>query len=155
MNLIKPAILFILASLVAMAALGQKSVSGAVITAENNPIPFANITSSISQSSANVEGVFSIEIAEGDTHIIVSAIGFQEDSVLITGNKTIATLKENSVEIEDVVITALGIAREKKSIGYAITEPRLPLDPDGSSDALWKVCEELVGGMEGENTGEK
>jgi NAD(P)-dependent dehydrogenase (short-subunit alcohol dehydrogenase family) len=40
-------------------------------------------------------------------------------------------------------------------IGYAITEPRLPLDPDGSSDALWKVCEELVGGMEGENTGEK
>ena len=63
MNLIKPAILFILASLVAMAALGQKSVSGAVITTENNPIPFANITSSISQSSANVEGVFSIEIA--------------------------------------------------------------------------------------------
>ena len=122
MNSIKPAILFILVSLVAIAALGQKSVSGSVITTENEPIPFANITSSISQSSANVEGVFSIEIAEGDTHIIVSAIGFEEDSVLITGNKTIATLKESSVEIDDVVITALGIAREKKSIGYAITE---------------------------------
>ncbi len=122
MNSVKPVILFILVSLVTMAAFGQKTISGTVITTENEPIPFANIISSISQSSAGGDGVFSIQIADVDTHIIVSAVGFQEDSVLITGNKIIATLKENSVDIDDVVVTALGIKREKKSIGYAITE---------------------------------
>ena len=30
-------------------------------------------------------------------------------------------------------------------IGYAITEPRLPVDVDGSAVALWDVCEELTG----------
>ncbi|MFK7755299.1 MAG: SusC/RagA family TonB-linked outer membrane protein [Flavobacteriales bacterium] len=122
MNSLKSHLILLLALGLSIIAYGQKTISGSVISTEKEPIPFANIYSSIDQSSANGDGLFSIKVSDSDTHILVSAVGFSEDSVAIIGDYVTAILVESAVEIDDAVVTALGIKREKKSIGYAITE---------------------------------
>ncbi len=127
---------------------GQTLVKGTVVSVENEEIPFCNITSSIDQVSSNINGYFEIKASEEDTHVMISAVGFKSDSVKITGSNLICVLQESNTEIADVVVTALGIKREKKSIGYALTEieaKELELNSDPS------VINRLAGKVAGLN----
>ena len=67
MNSIKSSISIILALLSFISVFGQSSVSGRVLTTEYQPIPFANVISSIDQSAADVNGNYKINISSSDT----------------------------------------------------------------------------------------
>lgn len=73
-------------------------------------------------ASSNLEGTFTIDLAPG-TSVSFQLIGY--DSITQTfssGNtNTIIQLAETSEGIEEVVVTALGIKRDQKALGYAAT----------------------------------
>ena len=68
-------------------------------------------------------GNFSIQASSGDT-LDFSYIGYKDTSVIVGSDATKieVTLAEASDELSEVVVTALGISKEKKSLGYSVQE---------------------------------
>ena len=71
--------------------------------------------------STNSNGEFSITAEKGQ-NLIVSYVGYQSFSTTISGNGNInILLKPSADQVTEVVVTALGIKKEAKRIGYATT----------------------------------
>ncbi|MFZ5942431.1 MAG: SusC/RagA family TonB-linked outer membrane protein [Bacteroidota bacterium] len=74
-------------------------------------------------TSTDFDGHFSLEIPAGENRILVSYIGYEEQVVDITGITNITiTMKPSALLLDDVVVTALGIKKEKKALGYAFAD---------------------------------
>ena len=99
-----------------------KSVSGLVSDA-NGPLPGATILikGTKTGTQTDFDGRYTIDSKIGQT-LVFSFIGMESQEVLVTSNKINVTLKENVEELGTIVVTALGISREKKSLGYATQE---------------------------------
>ncbi|MDQ0108692.1 TonB-linked SusC/RagA family outer membrane protein [Chitinophaga terrae (ex Kim and Jung 2007)] len=68
------------------------------------------------------DGKYSINAHEKDT-LQVTSLGFEPTFVVVGSNRVINIFLENSNrKLDEVVVTALGISREKKSLGYAVQE---------------------------------
>ena len=73
-------------------------------------------------TSTNIDGAFSIKANEGDV-LLISFMGMVSQEVTVVNNETInIVLQSDALQMEEVVVTALGISRDKKSLGYAVTK---------------------------------
>ncbi|WP_420582323.1 SusC/RagA family TonB-linked outer membrane protein [Reichenbachiella sp.] len=71
----------------------------------------------------DIDGAFSIEVGAETKSLQFSYVGFLTQQVEIGNQQVInVTLKPDIEVLEDVVVTALGISREKESLGYSVTE---------------------------------
>lgn len=112
--------------LVALTATAQKRmISGIVLEKEtNDPIPGASV---IEKGTGNgtvtsVAGEFNLSVSEKAT-ITVSFIGKVPQAIEVGEASNYKIFLENSSEqIDDVVVTALGIKREKKVLGYSVQD---------------------------------
>jgi TonB-linked SusC/RagA family outer membrane protein len=74
-------------------------------------------------SITDVNGKYSISAPANATTLIFSYIGMKTLEVSVSGRKVIdATMESDLVGLNEVVVTALGISRTKKSLGYATQE---------------------------------
>lgn len=99
-----------------------RSVSGTILSDQGAPIPFATIQISGTNKSfaADESGNFKIDIGASDK-IKVSASGFEAQE--FTPDQSFTTCILKSLDgLQEIVITALGIAREKKALGYAVQD---------------------------------
>ncbi|SDB48534.1 TonB-linked outer membrane protein, SusC/RagA family [Flavobacteriaceae bacterium MAR_2010_188] len=102
----------------------QQTVTGTVFDNFGQPLPGANVlekgTSNGSQT--DFDGNFSINVS-GNALLVVSYIGYKTVEVAVNNQSSLnITLQEDSEQLNEVVVTALGISREKKSLGYATQE---------------------------------
>lgn len=104
------------------------SVKGTVT--DENKVPLPGVTVLVKNTTRGVstdfDGKYEIQAQQGDV-LVFSSVGFatQEKKVIVGGGKTLTInvlLKEDTQELGEVVVTALGIKREKKSLGYALQE---------------------------------
>jgi TonB-linked SusC/RagA family outer membrane protein len=117
-------ILALLMMLITQISFAQiQTVSGVVTDQGGAPIPGVNVsvkgTSFNSQSDLN--GKYKITANQNQT-LIFSFIGLKTKEVVATTSILNVTLTDDSLELQSVVVTALGITREKKSLGYATQE---------------------------------
>ncbi|WP_321826607.1 SusC/RagA family TonB-linked outer membrane protein [Maribacter dokdonensis] len=114
--------LVFLASFVAHA---QTVFTGKVLDENQVPLPGATVVvkGTTNGVATDFDGNFSIELNGSNDILVVSYIGYiaQEYN---TANKITGTinLQPDSQQLDEVVVTALGIEREKKSLGYASQE---------------------------------
>lgn len=99
-------------------------ISGSVRDAETNAAVAAVTISQNGKRSLAVtkeDGTFSITVAKGET-LVFTAVSYAEQRIKATGNETKLTvlLTHESKELEGVVVTALGITRKQKALGYAV-----------------------------------
>ncbi len=103
----------------------QRSVSGVITAAEDNTaLPGVNVflKGTASGTVSDVNGNYSINIPEGtaDPTLVFSYIGYATREVLVENQSQISlTLSVDTKTLEDVVVTALGVERETKALGYA------------------------------------
>ncbi|MBK6285342.1 MAG: TonB-dependent receptor plug domain-containing protein [Draconibacterium sp.] len=70
----------------------------------------------------NIDGNYSISAPNAQSVLLFSFVGMQPQEVAINGKSTIdVTLVTSSIGVDEVVVTALGISREKKSLGYSVS----------------------------------
>jgi TonB-linked SusC/RagA family outer membrane protein len=98
------------------------SVSGKVSSVAGEALPGVNILlkgTSVG-TTTNGEGIYQLSSVPSGAVLILSAIGFVSQEVDV-GNKTVLniTLLEDTKLLNEVVVTALGIKREEKSLGFA------------------------------------
>jgi len=125
------------------------SVSGVVKSASTGEaLPGVSIVVKGTNQGAvtSIDGKYTIS-APSDATLIFSFIGYMPQEIALKGKTTInVDLKETSENIDEVVVTALGIKREEKSLGYSVGKV------DGKE--LTKVAHEnLLNSMAGKVSG--
>lgn len=115
--------LSLVALLIGCSLFAQQTVTGTVRNAANQPVENANVSVKGTRraTTTNDRGVFSLAAAEGET-LVITVVGFQSQELRV-GRQTSLTvsLRDADAQMENVVVTALGIRREEKALGYATT----------------------------------
>ena len=70
----------------------------------------------------DLDGNFTLEGVKNGDIIVISYIGYVTQEIPFTGQPINVTLAEDSEQLEEVVVTALGIKRSEKSLGYAMQQ---------------------------------
>ena len=99
----------------------DKPIKGVIKDQMGDPVAGASIQvkSSKRGTSSDARGNFEIEANEHDV-LTVSAVGYQIQEITVGGqNEYIVMLSKSDRALDEVVVTALGIKREAKSIGYS------------------------------------
>ncbi|MEM0938814.1 MAG: SusC/RagA family TonB-linked outer membrane protein [Bacteroidota bacterium] len=118
-------LVFIMTSLLAISqAFAQKKISGQVVDSESGEgFPGANIVikGSALGTITDFEGNFTLTVPDENTILVVSYIGFDSQEVIV-GTKTElnVSLSPNTTQLSEVVITALGIERDERALGYSV-----------------------------------
>ncbi|HEX2845915.1 MAG TPA: SusC/RagA family TonB-linked outer membrane protein [Chitinophagaceae bacterium] len=104
----------------ALALAQTKTITGQVKDAKGDPVPFANITikGTTSGVAADANGNFRIEVQPGQSLIITSA-SFVEQEVKIGNESTLSITMQPQGNLQEVVVTALGIRRTRNQLPYA------------------------------------
>ena len=86
-------------------------------------IPGAVIVVGGKTAVADSSGVFTILLPEGNNAVLISSVGYITQTIpSATLNGTVSiVLKRDAAQLDNVIVTALGIRREEKSLGYAAT----------------------------------
>lgn len=99
-------------------------VRGTVTDEQGEPLIGASIAIKGTTSGVitDFNGQFSIDASKSAT-LIVSYVGYRVEEVQVKGQSNLKiVLKEDSKIIDEVVVTALGIKRERKALGYSLGE---------------------------------
>ncbi|MDN6279646.1 MAG: SusC/RagA family TonB-linked outer membrane protein [Psychroflexus sp.] len=102
----------------------QATVTGTVTDPEGIPLPGVNILvkGTTSGTQTDFDGQFTIDAEAGET-LVFSYLGMKTQEIEVTGDAELEiTLESDENRLDEVVVTALGIKREKKSLGYATQE---------------------------------
>lgn len=103
-------------------AFAQRTITGQVTGADDGaPIPGASVRvkgASGLGTMTDPDGKYSLQVPDEFNTLIVSFVGMQTAEVAIAGTVVNVVLKSEDIQVGDVVITALGIQREKKEVTY-------------------------------------
>jgi TonB-linked SusC/RagA family outer membrane protein len=100
------------------------TVKGKVVDAvTGTPIENANITSKKLKNGviSKADGSFEISVPKGEK-LSISFIGFESQQVAVAAGAVTVSLVADSKQLSDVVVTALGVKKDKKIIGYSTQE---------------------------------
>lgn len=99
-------------------------VTGIIKDAAGNPLPGASVRvkGSTIGVSTDVNGRFSLTVASNAV-LIVTYTGYMIKEVPVNGQDNIeVTLEEDNKQLSEVVVTALGIKKERRALGYSVTQ---------------------------------
>ncbi len=119
-------ILFVLGTFFVSTTTAQTVVTG-IITDGNTGETLPGVTVKIDETSIGVSsdsnGKYTISIPFSNTKLVFTSIGYQAQTITVNGRTIInVQLVYNASSLNEVVVTALGVTREKRSLGYAIAE---------------------------------
>jgi TonB-linked SusC/RagA family outer membrane protein len=107
-------------------AMAQFSVRGTV-TSEADGLPVVGATvlekGSNTGTITDLDGRYTLQVSNSSAVLSFSYVGMTTLDIPVEGKPVInAVLSTSAVDIEEVVVTALGITRERKTLGYALQE---------------------------------
>lgn len=146
-------LLVIMMSFMSFAAFAQGqqiAITGTVKDVVGEAIIGANVSveGTTIGTITDVEGQFKLEVPE-DGKLLVSYIGYVKQVVNINKKKHLSIiLKEDSEMLSEVVVTALGIKREKKALGYSMQEVKTDDFSENRSTSVSNLLQGKVAGVQ-------
>src|SRR5690554_2315081 len=117
-------VLLLCCSFLAMGQAQQQIVSGNITSLDDGtPLPGVTVIlkGTTQGTSSDFDGNYSINVPTTGSVLVFSYIGFSTIEVPVGGRSTINVAMETSAEsLDEVVVTALGIKRAEKSLGYSV-----------------------------------
>ena len=107
-----------------LTAYAQTTVRGTVKDAAGNGVIGASVMVQGTQNGAiaDINGTFALPGVKAGDVLEISCIGYATQVLTWTGGPVNVVLAEDSEMLEGTVVTALGIRRDQKALGYAVTE---------------------------------
>ncbi len=102
----------------------QQEVKGIVRDASNEePLPGVNVMlkGTGTGTVSDLDGNFSLKAKPGDT-LVISFLGFLTTEETVNGSLLDINLENDVKSLDELTVTALGISRESKSLGYSVAE---------------------------------
>ncbi len=104
----------------------EQEISGTVVDAETgDPLPAVNVLAvgTSTGTTTNNSGYYELSAPDGADSLRFSFIGYRTISVAIGGRSQIdARLAPEVQQFNEMVVTALGISRDERSVGYSVQE---------------------------------
>jgi TonB-linked SusC/RagA family outer membrane protein len=105
--------------------LAQKTITGTVTDDKGSPVPNASVivkgtnTGTVTKS----DGTYSLTVPDNATALVFSSVDMISQEITI-GTQTVinTSLKMDDMTMTEVVVTALGIKKDKKTLGYGVTQ---------------------------------
>jgi TonB-linked SusC/RagA family outer membrane protein len=104
-------------------ALAQRTISGTVTGGKGDALIGAAVLvkNTTIGTVTDVDGKYSLEVAKGANLLVVSFVGYETKEVVLGASNVVDVSLAEAASLNEVVVTAQGIKREKKSLGYAST----------------------------------
>jgi TonB-linked SusC/RagA family outer membrane protein len=102
----------------------NSTVTGTVSDDSGVPLPGANVVEkgTSNGTSADFDGNYTISVGSNAT-LIFSSLGYTTKEVAVNGKSNVSvSLAQDASQLDEVVVTALGIKKSTKAIGYSLTE---------------------------------
>ncbi len=117
--------LFALWGTASVALAQDRTISGTVTSTDGGAaLPGVNVIvkSTTTGTVTDIDGNYRLNVSESAEVLQFSFIGYQELEVTIGGQSTInVTMDEDVQQLTEVVVTAMGIEREQRELGYAVS----------------------------------
>ncbi|MBZ4188568.1 SusC/RagA family TonB-linked outer membrane protein [Niabella beijingensis] len=101
----------------------QQQIQGSVKNESGEPVAGATIlqTGTRNAVASNDDGSFSLQITGNDAELEVSAVTYARQKIAVGNNTfiTITLIPDGKAIMEEVVVTALGIGKKQRAVGYA------------------------------------
>lgn len=118
-------LLFCLFFVTAQTFAQQREVGGQVLDEEGLPIPGVSVfvKETSNGTTTNFDGEFSLTVNRENPVLVFTFLGFETQEIFL-GDRTRVevTLSAGIEDLDEVVVTAMGIKQEKKALGYTVTE---------------------------------
>jgi TonB-linked SusC/RagA family outer membrane protein len=100
----------------------DKTVSGRVTSADGEGLPGVNVLvqGTTQGTTTDVDGNYTLNVPSDATSLVYSFVGYSSQ-VIVIGNRSVidAQLEEDIAALEEVIVTAFGLEKEKKAVTYA------------------------------------
>ena len=159
----KPAICRLLTTVVLCAlsvfrlgAQGGFTVKGQVLDEEGLPVIGAGVQDNANKAGVvtDLDGRFTIEASSGNAELLFTCIGMNSLTVRLDGRREISvTMQADALTLNEVVVTALGIKRASRALGYAMVEVKGDDVTAGHENNLMSALSGKVPGVDISSTG--
>jgi TonB-dependent SusC/RagA subfamily outer membrane receptor len=106
-------------------AVAEIKIKGTVTDSNGEVLPGVNVLvkGTINGSNTDGSGRYELDVPSAESVLIFSSIGYQRQETVV-GQRSVIDVKmvAETQTLDEVVVTALGIKKEKKSLGYSISE---------------------------------
>ena len=101
----------------------QKTVTGVVSDPDGLPLPGATVLvqNTTTGVTTDFDGNFSINVSEGQS-LEFSFVGYETSAIVVGSGNVINVSLSLGNQLDEVIVTSLGITREKRALGYAVSE---------------------------------
>ena len=125
LSLVRKGVMTAFMVVTALHAYAQSTVSGTITAGEDStPLPGVNILvkGTLQGTISDADGRYSIQVGDSQNDVLVfSFVGYVSQEVALGGRTTVdVSLLTDAKELSEVVVTALGIERETRDLGYAV-----------------------------------
>ncbi len=130
--------------------MAQNSITGAVTDDSGSPLPGASVVVKGTTKGVitDFNGKFSISVP-ANARLIISFVGMNNIEVGVGTSKTInVQLTTSAIGVEEVVVTALGMKKEKKALGYSVSQVNSDQIATGGATNALKSLEGKITGVQ-------
>ena len=125
-------------------------ISGTVTSADDRePIPGTSVSvkGTTIGTSTDFDGRYVLNVPETATILVFRFVGLKTQEVEIAGRTVIdVVLESDALALDEVVVTALGISRDKKSLGYTVQDVKgEELTRGGNSNVMTSLSGKVAG----------
>lgn len=127
----------------------QITVEGQVVDQNGEPLIGVNVLvkGTAKGTSTDFDGRFELDDVDPDAVLVLSYVGYETLEVLVDGRSSLTiTMTSDSQMLDEVVVTALGIKKERKALGYAVQDI-------GSEELMKNKNTNLVNSLSGKIAG--
>ena len=119
LSLILTLFLFVLGT-----AMAQRTVSGVLTDDAGEPLIGANILvkGTTAGTVTDIDGKYTLRVPEGYDVLVVSYTGYESQEITLGASNVVDVTMTEGITLSEAVVTALGIQREEKALGYAVQE---------------------------------
>lgn len=128
--------------------MAQRSISGTVTDDGGEPLIGASILvkGTSSGTVTDIDGTYKLNVPDGASMLVISYTGFETQELEIGASSVVDIVLSEGVALDEVVVTALGVERDEKSLGYAVQEV-------SSDDVLRSGASNTVDALAGKASG--
>ena len=120
---LKTSLALLCALFISIAISHAQTVSGSVTDRSGLGLPGVNIQvkGTIDGTSTDIDGRYSLSASDGDT-LLYSFLGMVSEERVVSGSVLDITMAESFNYIDEVVVTAFGIKKETRELGYSVSK---------------------------------
>ncbi len=109
-----------------LTSFSQKRIVTGIVTSAEDGSGIPGVSVSVKGTAVgtitDMDGKYELSVPENGTVMVFSFVGMETQEKPISSSQINAVLKTNFEQVDEVVVTALGIKRESKKLGYGVTE---------------------------------